>query len=174
MNASLYRQLWRRGRGTPRSKKRCEGLERKWTAEAGALGLLQKNERKGGSLLESEITNMTPLKPGWIKNFCGQGTLCQDILLRTFHVLDLIIAKVLQGHYHSHFAAEETDTQARKWQIQECAQECLRKCVFALLTTPELSFLTPFHAVFLFFSQLLSQLAILSKKWLTGRFLGKW
>lgn len=73
---------------------------------------------------------MTPLKPGLIKNFYGQGTLHQDIMLRRFHMLDLIIAKVLQGHYHSHFAVEETDTQARKWQIQECAQGSLRKHVF--------------------------------------------
>lgn len=73
---------------------------------------------------------------------------------KIFQMLDLMLIKVLQGHYHSHFAAEETKAQARKWQIQDLHWSGSGKiCVFALLSAPpELAFLISFHEIVLFFS----------------------
>lgn len=66
-------------------------------------------------------------------------------------MLDLMLIKVPQGHYHSHCAAEETKAQARKWQIQDLHWSVSGKiCVFALLSAPELSFLISFHKIVLF------------------------
>lgn len=60
-------------------------------------------------------------------------------------MLDLILTKVLQGHYHSHFEAEEIKAWARKGQTQD---SYLRVSDEALLSAAELSFLISFHEIF--------------------------
>lgn len=45
-------------------------------------------------------------------------------------MLDLILLKVLWGHYHSHFAAEETKAQARKWRIQDLHLEVSNEALY--------------------------------------------
>ena len=113
------------------------------------------------------VLDAWPLKPRLIKNIHGQVTLCQDPMPRVFHMIDLILIKVLQGHYHSHFAAE-TEAQTRKWQIQALYSSVWwNLCAFALLSSNIIlahffSWKTPI------FSTLWIQLAILRKRWLTG------
>ena len=90
-------------------------------------------------------------------------TLCQG------YSIWFIPIKILQGHYHSHCAAE-TEVQARNQQIQGLHSSVWwNLCVFALLMLP---FILPhfFSWESPSFSTFWIQLAILRKRWLTGQF----
>lgn len=60
-------------------------------------------------------------------------------------MLDLTLTKVLPGHNHSHFSAEEIKAWARKGHIQDSYSRVPDE---ALLSAAELSFLSYFHEIF--------------------------
>lgn len=90
-------------------------------------------------------------------------TLCQG------YSIWFILIKILQGHYHSHCAAE-TEVQARNRQIQGLHSVSDETCVF--LPSWYSGFILPrfFSWESPSFSTFWIQLAILRKRWLTGQF----
>lgn len=148
---------------------RCERLEGKWIAQAGVLGLLQKNKRWELARVwdnKYDLPQTTLNKKLLWPRGSLPGHSAKDVSYVRFHhckgpTRSLSFPLCSWGSWYSGKKVADP---------RMCSRVSEETCVFALLTTPELSFLIPFHAILLFFHSFY----LSYKKWLIGRFLAKW